>query len=119
MDFHFEQRYRSPPGSRVWKDEGSFRRCCRVEACRVFRAGEAITCMTGVKEGALAWGQEIYIYFMYLVANDVVENNLKYFEGEKESNAVKKKCLSRCFSLASKSDDCAFEIFHFFILRLV
>lgn len=47
--------------------------------------------MTGVKEGALAWGQEICIYFMYLVANDVVENNLKYFEGEKESNAVKKK----------------------------
>lgn len=86
----------------------------------MFRAGEAITCMTGVKEGALAWGQEICIYFMYLVANDVVENNLKYFEGEKESNAVKKKkCLSCCFSLASKSDDCAFEIFHFLILRLV
>lgn len=63
----------------------------------MFRDREAITCMTGVKEGALAWGQEICIYFMYLVANDVVENNLKYFEGEKESNAVKKNASHVAF----------------------
>lgn len=57
--------------------------------------------------------------FMYLVVNDVVENNLKYFEGEKESKPVKMPpTLLFFFFLASKSVDCVFERFHFLILIL-